>query len=83
MAEAEKQVQAEREALEASETAKTTAREERFFKVNKAMEEVAACTSTEQMYELMVKTVRLSDPSLYCTPTHFFRSSKHLPSFSV
>jgi len=58
MAEAEKQVQAEREALEASETAKTTAREERFFKVNKAMEEVAACTSTGQMYELMVKTVR-------------------------
>lgn len=57
MAESAKAVLAEKEAAEASETAKTTAREEKFFKVKKAMDEVAACTSTGQMYDLMVKTV--------------------------
>lgn len=56
-AEAMDQLKLEKEQAEAAETAKTTSREERFFRVNKAMEEVSASTSTKQMYELMVKAV--------------------------
>ena len=70
MAEAALIIQAEKEAAEAAETAKTTAKEERFFKVKKAMDEVAASTSTGQMYQLLVKTVTplpLHPPCPPCT----------------
>uniref|UniRef100_A0A6U4NIS8 GAF domain-containing protein n=1 Tax=Hemiselmis andersenii TaxID=464988 RepID=A0A6U4NIS8_HEMAN len=48
----------EKEAAEAADAAKVTAKEERFFKLKKALEEVAATTSFNQMYDVMVKTAR-------------------------
>jgi hypothetical protein len=59
-AEAERILKAEKEALDAEETIKMTAREDRFFKLKKACEEIAASTSFEKMYELMITAVGLS-----------------------
>ncbi len=55
--EAHRQLTAEQEALDAAETAKMTAREEKFFKLKKACEDITASTSFAQMYELMIKAV--------------------------
>lgn len=73
------QLKLEKEQAEAVETAKTTAREERFFRVNKAMEEVSTSTSTKQMYELMVKAVS-SFVSEYPLPTKGRAQGQGIPA---